>query len=151
MKKLLLTTAALLLCSGSAQAQDYLNGRFGFGVNWQGFQAKYGVAEDWLGEVKVQFASNNTLVGLRAYRLFASVPRMLMVVMPYVGAEADWVVSDYLLGGVMTGAFAGLEMMPAEYLGVELDAGLYYQNFWSGLGNISDLGLVFNVGVTFFF
>ncbi len=147
------TILAFFLCvilTGQAQAQS-LSGRFGVGVNWPGFQVKYGFSEEWLGEAKVQLASNNTTAGVRLYRLFPEVPRMLMAVKPYLGTELDWVFSDYVVGGVLGGAFCGLEMMPMDNFGIELDAGLYYQNLWSHLGDVVDIGLIVNLGVTFFF
>ena len=144
-------TALLMVLAAPGFASMDLEGRLGVGVNWQGFQVKYGVTPHWLVEGKVQFEYNNTVAGLRGYRLFEELPRMLMSVRPYLGGEVDWVFSDYLLGGMVAGAFCGLELMPADYLGLEVDAGMYYINLWSGLGNISDLGLVFNAGVTFFF
>ncbi len=139
-----------LFCASVVSAQS-LEGRLGIGVNWAGFQAKYGFSEDWLGEAKVQVADNNTLVGIRGYRFFPEAPRMLMTVKPYLGSELDWVFSDYVIGGVLGGVFGGLEMMPMDHIGIELDAGLYYQNLWSRMGSLADLGLIVNLGVTFFF
>jgi hypothetical protein len=145
-----LTFCACVFFVIGARAQS-LDGRLGVGVNWEGFQVKYGFSEDWMGEAKVQLASNNTTAGLRLYRLFPEVPRMLMAVKPYLGSEANWVFSDYVDGGVLGGVFAGLEMMPMDNFGIELDAGLYYQNLWSRLGAVMDVGIIVNLGATFFF
>jgi len=151
LKRLLLVTFLVFLWATPARAQDDLTGRFGAGVNWQGFQAKYGIAEDWLAEAKIQFASNNTTAGARVYRLFPSIPRMLLDARPYVGGEFNWVFSDYLDGGILTGPFGGLEFLPAKNLGLELDVGFYYENLWSRIGSVVDVGIIVNLGVTLYF
>lgn len=149
-RAILLTLSLGVLIAMNAGAQS-LEGRLGAGLNWAGVQVKYGLTEDYLGEVKVQLADNNTLVGVRGYRFFPEVPRMLMPVKPYLGSEFDWVFSEYVNGGVLGGVFGGLEMMPVDHIGIELDAGLYYQNLWSRMGSLVDLGIIINLGVTFFF
>ncbi len=151
MKRLVLLAILLSVVPLAAAADDSFTGRFGAGVNWEGLQAKYGFADDWLGEAKLQFASNNTLVGARAYHLFPELPRMLLVVKPYVGAELDWVFSEYLKGGVLTGGFGGFEFLPTPNIGLEIDVGLYYQNLWSSLGSVADVGVILNIGATLFF
>jgi hypothetical protein len=151
MKRYVFLASCLFFFFTPGALAQSLDGRIGVGVNWPGFQVKYGFSEEWLGEAKVSLASNNTTAGVRVYRLFPEVPRMLMAVKPYLGTELDWVFSDYVDGGVLGGAFAGLEMMPTENLGIELDAGLYYQNLWSNLGDVVDVGIILNLGVTWFF
>lgn len=151
MKKILVVIIGLTLYAFSCEASNDLTGRFGVGVNWEGLQAKYGFAEDWLAEGKIQFADNNTTVGARTYYMFAEFPRMLLVVLPYVGAEFDWVFSEYLNGGVLTGVFCGFELMPSRNIGIELDIGLYYENLWSNLGTMLDFGLIVNLGATIYF
>lgn len=151
MRPLVWVTSILILLIGSNGRAADLGGHFGVGVNWEGVQIKYGFSDEYLGEVRAQMAENNTIAGARFYRLFPEISRKPMAIKPYLGAEIDGVFSDYVNGGVLSGGFAGLEIMPMDHLGIELDAGLYYQNLWSCLGGISDVGVIVNLGITFFF
>lgn len=151
MKKWLCLAFLFLGVAAACEASDYLTGRVGVGVNWEGLQLKYGFAKDWMAEGKVQFASSNTVAGARVYRFLPAWSRTIFPIFPYLGTECDWVFSDYLKGGVLGGAFGGFEMMPCSYIGIGADMGLYYQNLWSGLGTMVDVGIVVNVGATFYF
>lgn len=151
MKKVLFLAICLSLGPAMCESSELLTGRFGVGVNWGGLQAQYGFEENWIAEGKIQFASNNTLAGARLYRLFSEVPRMLFEILPYIGTEFDWVFSDYLKGGVLTGVFGGVELLPSRHIGIGMDIGIYYENLWSNLGHVVDVGLILNLGVTFYF
>jgi hypothetical protein len=151
MKKLILMVGILLLLVPSSYAASYSPERFGIGVSWAGFQIRHSVFENWLAEAKMQFAPNNTLAGLRMYRYFPKLPRMIFTSQPYIGVEGDWVFSDYLNGGVLSGIFGGIEILPVEHLGLNCDIGVYYTNLWSSLGSISDVGIILNLGATLYF
>jgi hypothetical protein len=132
-------------------ASDDFTNRVGIGVNWAGFQAKVGVAPSWMAEGKMQFASNNTILGTRLYHYFPELPRMIFPTHPYWGVEADWVFSEFLRGGVLGGSYVGIELMPTPHIGLGCDVGLYYTNLWSSMGSVTDLGAIVNLGVIFYF
>ncbi|MCK5219647.1 hypothetical protein KAR10_08995 [bacterium] len=144
---LLLLTLFFLASVGEATE---LAGRFGVGANWPGIQARYCINDNWMAEGRGQFASNNTLLGARGYFILTEVPGTITV-LPYVGAEFDWILSEYVTGGFNIGGFGGAELLVTEYLGIGADVGLYYVDIWSSLGGIGELGLIFNLGVTFYF
>jgi len=128
-----------------------LGGRFGVGLNYPGIQARYGITDSLLLEGKAQFSSNNTTVGGRIYYLFMKIPGSVAI-LPYVGGSFSWVFSPYLrYGGYVTGGFVGTELMVSKNIGLGADAGLYYVSLTSSLGTYTDYGLLFNVGLTYYF
>lgn len=151
MKKLFFTLILIITSFSICEASDYLTNRLGIGANWQGLQLRYGISDDWLAEAKMQFASNNTLAGGRVYRFLPELPRTIFPMLPYFGGEANWVFSDYLKGGILSGVFCGLELLPSKNLGLGCDVGLYYDNLWSNFGTVADIGVIGNLNVTFYF
>ena len=149
MKKLFMVIAGLLFSVSFCESSD-LKGRFGIGANWPGLQVRYGITDNFLAEGKVQFASNNTTIGGRGYFLFNAIPGSISIV-PYVGGEFDWVLSNVLVGGYLIGGFAGVEVLVTRNIGIGGDAGLFYANMWSTLGIIADYGILFNAGLTYYF
>lgn len=149
MKKTWLLLLTLFFLASLSEAAE-LAGKFGVGANWPGIQARYCINDNWMAEGRAQFASNNTLLGARGYFILTEVPGAITV-LPYIGAEFDWILSEHVTGGFNIGGFGGAEVLVAEYLGIGADVGLYYIDVWSSLGGIDELGLIFNLGVTFYF
>ena len=82
--------------------------------------------------------------------LFTQIPGNISI-FPYTGGEFSWLLSPYLKGGLEIGGFGGIELLVTNNIGLGADAGLYYVNVWSSLGGIDDIGLIFNVGLTYYF
>ena len=149
MKKIFLLIISLFLFVPLAETSE-LAGRFGIGVNWPGVQLRYCVTDNFIAEVKAQFSSNNTIVGGRGYYIFLKVPGNALL-FPYVGVEADGIISPYLTGGYTAGGFIGVEVLVASHIGIGADAGLYYVDLYSTRGTFNDYGLIFNGGLTYYF
>ena len=125
-------------------------GRFGLGLNWPGVQIRYGLTNSLMIEGIYQWGSQNNSTGGRLYWLFNKIPGNVSI-FSYVGGAYLWVMSPVLLGGYITGSFGGAELRVAKNIGLGGDIGLYYVNMWSTLGSISDYGLIYNVGLTYYF
>ena len=125
-------------------------GRFGIGLNWPGVQVRYGITDSLLLEGIYQFGAQNNTVGTRIFYLFKGITGNVSV-HPYIGGAYLWVISPVLLGGYVTGGFGGTELRVSKNIGIGGDIGLYYVNMWSTLGSISDYGLIYNVGLTYYF
>ena len=98
----------------------------------------------------MQFASNNTVIGGRGYFILTEISGNIPI-LPYAGAGFNWILSEYLKGGFTTGGFAGVEVLVTRNIGIGADAGLYYVYLWSSQGNIGDIGLILNLGATYYF
>lgn len=127
-----------------------LGGRFGIGINWLGAQSRYGISNSLLVEGVYAFASNNNIVGGRLYFIFAKIPGTTTILL-YTGAGFDWILSQYLTSGYETGGFLGTELLVTKNIGIGGDVGLYYVDLKSTLGTYADYGIIFNVGVTYYF
>ena len=149
MKKVTIVILSLILFASALEAGE-LKGRFGVGLNWPGVQFRYCFNDSFLAEAKAQFSSNNILVGGRGCFLLNEIPGNCSII-PYVGGEYNWVLSQYTTGGYVTGGFIGAEALVTNHIGISGDAGLYYVNVWSPYGGIDDWGLIFNVGLTYYF
>lgn len=145
--KFLILAAALSVAPALSGAD--LSGRFGIGVNWPGIQIRYGITDNIVAEGRVQFAANNLTVGGRAYYHLMEIPGTVPVI-PYVGGGFDWVVSNVLRGGYLTGGFAGAELMLTDNISIGGDAGLYWADIWYDQ-HYADWGLIFNAGLTYYF
>jgi len=155
MKKLFFLLVGLIFLASISKAGE-LKGRFGIGVNWPGVQVRYGITDKILAEGKVQFAINNQSnlvvpIGGRVYYLFPEIPGNIPII-PYAGAEFDWVICPVLTGGYITGGFGGVELMLNKNISVGGDAGIYWVDLWYQTNpHASDWGLVFNAGLTYYF
>lgn len=127
-----------------------LSGAYGISVNWPGFGVRWSPDDRFMLEGKAQFATNNRIAGARFFMLFPELSGAQRLV-PYAGADFEWVFSSYLKGGYTGGLFAGTEFMVTRSLGIGLDAGFYYVRVWNQHGNESDIGIIFNSGVTWYF
>lgn len=127
-----------------------LSGAYGISVNWPGFGVRWSPDDRFMLEGKAQFATNNRIAGARFFLLFPELSGSRRLV-PYAGADFEWVFSSYLKGGYTGGLFAGTEFMVTRSLGIGLDAGFYYVRVWNQHGNESDIGIIFNSGVTWYF
>ncbi|PIR89992.1 hypothetical protein COS93_01345 [bacterium (Candidatus Gribaldobacteria) CG07_land_8_20_14_0_80_33_18] len=126
--------------------------KIGLGGNWLGFHLRYVVTESILAEGKIQFASNNTLLGLRGYYLLKDKEiKGNIPIIPYIGIEIGLPLSGYLTGGYLIGGFGGTELKVAKNIALDFDAGLYWVGLKSVLGEIGDLGLIFNLGISYYF
>lgn|GEM_PF-2628159 len=135
----------------SAPPRKYpLGGEYGISVNWPGLGLRWSPDDKFMFEGKAQFATNNRIAGARAFALFPELAGTDRLV-PYAGADFEWVFSSYLKGGFTGGLFAGAEFMFTKTLGIGLDTGLYYVRVWNEHGNESDIGIIFNSGITWYF
>lgn len=131
----------------TVQAQER---KVGIGLNYTGLQVRYEINQIRKAEAKIQFASNNTLIGGRIIYQYQRISGKTLMILCR-GLELGIISSEYLTSGVMLGAFWGFEIMATERIGVNLDAGPYYVGLKSSLGEIDDIGLIFNLGVTYYF
>lgn len=126
------------------------HGRFGLGINWPGIQIRYGITNSLMAEGLFQFGVQNNSGGGRIYYLFDGFQGPVSV-FPCIGGAYIWIFSPLLQGGYITGGFVGAEFLVTKNIGLGGDAGLYYANLWSSLGGYSDIGLIYNVGLTYYF
>lgn len=135
----------------SAPPRKYpLGGAYGISANWPGLGLRWSPDDKFMFEGKAQFATNNRIVGARAFALFPELAGTDKLV-PYAGADFEWVFSSYLKGGFTGGLFAGAEFMFTRTIGIGLDTGLYYVRVWNEHGNENDIGIIFNSGITWYF
>lgn len=149
MKKFLLVVLGLVFVVSMASAAD-LKGKVGLGFNWPGLQLRYGITDSILVEARVQMASNNVVVGGRGYYLLKEIPGN-MAIIPYVGGEVDGILNQYLTSGYMAGGFVGADLMVKKNLVLGGDIGVSGVWLGSTIGTYADWGLIFNVGVTYYF
>ncbi|PIP62610.1 hypothetical protein COS93_01355 [bacterium (Candidatus Gribaldobacteria) CG07_land_8_20_14_0_80_33_18] len=124
--------------------------KIGLGVNWLGFQTRYKISEKWAGEAKISFADNNWTLGGRGYYFLKEIPGNIPVLL-YSGGEFGLIFSTYLTGGLLTGGFVGSEFLINQHVGLNGDLGLYLVGLWSRIGSCSDIGVILNFGVIYYF
>lgn len=148
-KQFILLCGFLTLMVGMANAES-LKGKIGVGLNLPGIQVQYGVHEDIVAEAKIQFGTENTLVGGRGYYFFQAILDE-MNLKPFAGIEVGVPISPHLTGGYVLGGLAGLGLFATEHIGISADVGLYHVDLVSKIGAQSDLGAIFNLAITYYF
>ncbi len=145
-----LSSDVMLLEQEEALNTNLFKGKIGVGFNWTGAQARMDVGSNFLAELRGQYSANNLLVALRGYYVLPKLTGQPPL-QPYFGVEFGIPFSTVLTTGFETGAFFGGEVFVTKDIGVGLDLGPYFISISSDLGSVSDIGLIINLGVTYYF
>ena len=145
-----LSAEVVLLEKEEAQNSNLFRGKIGVGFNWTGAQARMDIGSNFLAEIRGQYSANNLLLALRGYYVLPKLTGQPPV-QSYFGVEFGIPFSTVLTSGFEAGAFFGGEVFVTKNIGVGLDLGPYFISISSDLGSVSDIGLIINLGVTYYF
>ncbi len=145
-----LSADVILLEQEEALNTNLFKGKIGVGFNWTGAQARMDIGSNFLAEIRGQYSGNNLLLAVRGYYVMPKLSGQPPV-QPYAGLEIGLPFSTVLTSGFEAGAFFGGEVFVTKNIGVGLDVGPYFISISSDLGNVSDFGIIFNLGVTYYF